>query len=174
MVRVFPSSMNPLSFSFIPRLLLLPLLFLAAVPITAEAHEDTAVTHDAKDGKLERLPEEYLPASFDTAKRVLRIKDHRMEFPPFLKALLPKPEDSEYLFAASWYHNKELMPPYLNIRVKAKGGEFRHAILIDLASLKIFAVTKLTPQADGSVERKPIDLVPWSEEIAKSVSKIEK
>lgn len=164
------SSTNMSSFTFIPRLLLSLALF-AAIP--ARAHEDTAVTHDAKDGKLERLPDQFLPASFDAAKQVLRIKDRKMEFPPFLKAILPKPEDSEYLFAASWYHRKELMPPYLNIRVKAKGGEFRHAILIDLASLRIFGVTKLDKQEDGSIKREAIDLVPHATEIAESVSKAE-
>jgi hypothetical protein len=160
--------MNPLS--SIPRLLL-PLLLFAAIP--AKGHEDTLITREAKTGKLEQLPEQYLPASFDSTKRILRIKDRQMEFPPFLKAILPKAEDSEYLFSASWYHRRELMPPYLNIQVKAKGGEFRHAILIDLETLRIFGVTKLDKKPDGSVTREEIDLAPWATEISQAIIRAE-
>ena len=165
------SSNNMSPFSIIPRLLL-PLLVFAATP--AKAHEDTLITREAKTGKLENLPEQYLPASFDTTKRILRIKDRQMAFPPFLKTILPKAEDSEYLLSASWYHQRELMPPYLNIEVKAKGGEFRHAILIDLETLRIFGVTKLDKKPDGSVTREALDLVPWGKEISRSVSKADR
>lgn len=133
------------------------------------AHEDTIIGLENK--KLVGLPKEYTPAELDLKGFRIRIKDHAMEFSPFLKTLFDQPYDLRIF--ASWYHDRKILPPYLLLRIQPKKKDFRYELLLSLDTLVLLQLSKVLQESDSTTRRLPIALSDAEkEEVKKSIKKI--
>lgn len=97
------------------------------------AHSDTTVRLEHK--KLVGLPKQYTPAELDVNAFRLKIKDHEMEFSPLLKSFFDLPHD--LTLSASWYHESDILPPYLLLHILPKKKDFSFQLLINLDTLDL-------------------------------------
>lgn len=130
---------------------------LVLVASLANAHQDAVLVLEGN--KIVGLPEKYSLATFDVGSKVLIIGDKRLQFPVCLsKYFLPKDDHSVEL-AASWYHEPELLPPYLSIDIRFNKRDYAFQILINMDSLGIIHVEVHTTASSG-LYMHPIDLGP--------------
>jgi hypothetical protein len=133
------------------------------------AHEDTIIGLENK--KLVGLPKEYTPAELDLKDFRIRIKDHAMAFSPSLKSFFDQPHDLRIF--ASWYHDRQILPPYLLLRIQPKKKDFRYEILLSLDTLALVQLSVVLQESDSTTRRLPIALSDAEkEEIRKSIKKI--
>jgi hypothetical protein len=133
------------------------------------AHEDTIIGLENK--KLVGLPKEYTPAELDLKDFRILIKDHAMAFSPLLKSFFDQPYDLKIL--ASWYHDRQVLPPYLLLHIQPKKKDFRYELLLSLDTLVLLQLSKVLQESDSTTRRLPIALSDAEkEEIRKSIKKI--
>ncbi|MFA6176435.1 MAG: hypothetical protein WC765_07645 [Phycisphaerae bacterium] len=127
--------------------------------VQLHAHTDTFL--EFKDKNLVGLPPEYLPATLDLDKGLLRIASGELEFPPFLKGIFNDPTRHSLKISSSWYHDPEGLPPYINIMVTPKGRDFTYTILIDMKKMLIIEVGLELKESDSLTRLVPIDPNCW-------------
>jgi hypothetical protein len=98
------------------------------------AHVDTILA-TSDDGRLEGLPDQYSPASFDSQNYVLSIGIAKLKFPPCVAKYFSAP-NSDIEITASWYHNLELMPPYVAFDITPPSMGFKYHLLFNLNTLE--------------------------------------
>lgn len=106
-------------------------------------HEDTILQLDAY-GNISGLPKEYSPAKFDLDNAYLKIKDKEILFPPCISHYLNFYKNPEIELSASWYHWIDIMPYYINIEISGENKSHRLSIIIDLESLELLEIEKIT------------------------------
>jgi hypothetical protein len=137
----------------------------------SQAHEDTPLK--LEDGKITGLPKKYQPATFDRKEKILSIAGKRLLFPKVLHALftddrvdelfgdpLPvKGHPYQLKFSASWYHEADVLPPYMLIRIEPKDRDYAFELLIDMdrltfieANARIATVGSIPIDLDGVVD----------------------
>jgi hypothetical protein len=103
-------------------------LALGSAALVAHGHQDRLLTL-ADDGAVPGLPAEYaatrLKIEFDRMRPdrvvgiVLTVPGHETRVPPcLLQKILPSSKDRVVL-KGSWYHDLSLMPPYVDVSIKA-------------------------------------------------------
>ena len=130
------------------------------------AHEDTPI--QIKDGALIGLPVKYLPAEFDTTVYRIRIGNHAMNFDPFLKSFFDQPH--ELVISASWYHEPEILPPYIALHTRPRKKDFSYEMLLNLDTLEVIYIFVVLHMDDSSTRDLPIALTDqWKKDIKKSI-----
>lgn len=132
---------------------------LLILPLTLWAHEDTLITLKGKS--LVGLPEKYLPAAFDSEEASLTIAGKKLVLPEFLKDVLEEKDAYTLKLSSSWYHEPEIMPPYILIAVTPKGRHFSYRVLVDMDALKILEVEMELWDTDSSMRTIPVDPAFW-------------
>lgn len=132
------------------------------------AHKDRGI--QLKDDKLIGLPTKYTPAEFNSREFRIRIKDHVMTFSPFLKSLFDEPHDLD--ISASWYHDTDLLPPYLCLRIRPKNKDFSYGLLLNLDTLDLIELYVTLRESESSERHLPIALSETEkQDIRKSIRK---
>jgi len=121
-------------------LLFLTFLFLGN---SKSFHQDTPLKID-KNGNIIGLPKQFGPSKFDLAAKKLRIKDREVVFPKCLQYYFEQHQNPKVYLSASWYHEKRILPYYLNFRIVDKRVNYEYSILVNLETLALIEVSKST------------------------------
>jgi hypothetical protein len=124
-----------------------------------QAHSDTLI--ELKGKSLVGLPERFQPAAFDSEKASLTIAGKELLLPRFLTSVLADKEAYELQLASSWYHDPELLPPYISIDVTPKGRHFTYSVLVDMVGMKILEVEVELKETDSVTRLIPVDPAFW-------------
>ncbi|WP_062615225.1 hypothetical protein [Flammeovirga sp. SJP92] len=116
-------------------------LFLLVNSLTI-AHEDTLLKVDDK-GNIVGLPDQFLPAKFDLDAKKIRIKDTEVTLPKCMSSYIAEHENLEIKITASWYHSKELIPYYMNIKLSDKEGKSGYFLLVGLETLELIEAKEM-------------------------------
>ena len=136
------------------------------------AHQDTIIT--IKNNELVGLPKEYQPAELDLKEYRLRIKDHVMEFCPFIKSLFPDGKPYDLSITSSWYHDRSILPPYISLDIRPQGKNVSHRILFNLDTLDVIEVSKVI-RDERTTQFLPIELSELQkQDIKRSISTVKK
>lgn len=106
-------------------------------------HKDTPLQID-KNGNIIGLPNEYSPAKFDEAEKILQIRNRIIVFPECITEYFEEYKNVKLNLSASWYHSKDIMPFYLNFEISDYSTDYSHSILINLETLELIKVYKET------------------------------
>ncbi|MBN8567283.1 MAG: hypothetical protein J0M25_11190 [Flavobacteriales bacterium] len=123
------------------------LIFVSIILLTNSNFEK--VNHKNKplkiddNGNIIGLPKEFSPATFDVDSKTLVIKDKRISFPECFLFLFGKKNKADIRLSASWYHDKEIMPYYLNFDITPQNKKYEYSILIDLETLELMNTYKV-------------------------------
>jgi hypothetical protein len=124
-----------------------------------QAHSDTLI--ELKGKSLVGLPERFQPAAFDSERASLTIAGKELLLPRFLTSVLADKEAYELQLASSWYHDPELLPPYISIDVTPKGRHFTYSVLVDMVGMKILEVEVELKETDSVTRLIPVDPAFW-------------
>ena len=144
----------------------------------AWGHTDAPL--ELKDGNLRstrehrQIPKEYQPLRYDEKRKLIRIGDHEMELPSFLKSLFTDHQHAKVSFSASWYHDLEELPPYLLVKIEPRDRHFSYHLLLNMKNLTIIDLEVVIDLGRGGTKYLPIDLTAWKEEIAASIKRLNK
>jgi len=135
------------------------------------AHQDSLITLEGVN--LVGLPAEYQPAELDLERYRLRIKNHVMDFSPFVKSLFPEKRDYDFIISSSWYHDRSVLSPYISIHIKPKTRDFSYRILFNMESLSVIEVSVVLTESDNVTRELPINLsVDRKRDIEKSIREV--
>ena len=123
-------------------LIFISIIFLTNSNFEKKNHEDTPLKIDDK-GNIIGLPKKFSPATFDVNTKTLVIKDKRISFPECFLFLFGKKGKADIRLSASWYHDKEIMPYYLNFHINPINKNYGYSILIDLDTLELINAYKI-------------------------------
>ncbi|WAC39024.1 hypothetical protein [Pedobacter sp. SL55] len=110
-------------------------------------HQDTQLKLD-KVGNIIGLPKQYGPAKFDLAAKRLRIRDREVVFPKCLQYYFEQHQNPKVYLSASWYHEKRILPYYLNFRIVDKRVNYEYGMLINLETLELIEVSQSTTEGN--------------------------
>lgn len=88
------------------------------------------------DGRIEDLPADYQPATFDPKTGALRIGKREVVLTPFLRGLFPEDGAYDLQITASWYHDPAEGPYYISFQITPKGKDFSYRFRLDLNTLE--------------------------------------
>jgi len=131
-------------------LILISFLFLTNANVM---HQDTPLQLDEK-GNIFGLPNKFSPAKFDAAEKVLRIRNRILVFPECITDYFEKHKNPKLNLSASWYHSKDIMPYYLNFNISDKKVNYGYTILVDLETLELIYVEKVTKKGNSIYNEK--------------------
>lgn len=97
-------------------------------PAVAHSHEDT--TLHVQGSQIVGLPEQYQPAVFDPSTRTFAIAGTKVLFPECYGNFFPLSADYQIAIHSSWYHDLEMLPPYIAVHLTEGGEERRHFFLM--------------------------------------------
>lgn len=132
---------------------LVTLVVVLIMPIALRAHEDTLISLEGK--ALVNLPKRFQPASFDANEASLTIAGKQLLLPRFLKSVLGDPKSYDLILASSWYHDPELLPPYISIKIAPKGRHFTYRVLVDMSGLRVLGVELELKETDSNTDAIP-------------------
>ena len=124
------------------------------LPSAVLANEDTVIRLEGTN--LIGLPKHYTPAELDPKAIRLRIGSHAMTFSPFLKSLFDEPH--KLRIAASWYHERSTLPPYLALQIQPKKKDFSYTILFDMETLNVIELSVALRESDSTTRHLPVAL----------------
>ena len=144
---------------------LLALMLTVGCSSIAHGHQDMVIEF-LRDGELCGLPAAYEPASLVIPRGdsqgdenvVLRIGNHRIEFPECLSILFKKANRRQIGVSASWYHEPTILPYYISIQLPTRGrskhGTFDGwSILVELDTAKLIRVEAEFESNGGYAQR---------------------
>ena len=107
------------------------------------AHKDTGLELQY-NGSLIGLPNKYEPSSFDLKSFIIEIAQKKIIIPECIKHSIGVTNELNYSIdlSASWYHNLDNFPPYLNISIFPEAGKFEYHLLLNLDSLEFLEAIK--------------------------------
>lgn len=79
-----------------------------------------------------------------------------MEFSPLLRSFFDEPYDLEV--SSSWYHERDILPPYLLLDIHPKKKDFRFQILFALETLSVIEVSVVLQESKTTKQELPIAL----------------
>jgi len=147
------------------------LISVLLISISVQAHKDRLIT--LENECLVGLPNEYQPAQLNLNEGRLRIKNHVMVFPPYIRSLFP--ENRYHLeITSSWYHERSILPPYLSIHIIPDGKDFSYEMLFNMDTLEIIKIEVVIHEAGNTNIRDfPVALSDQQKNaIKESVSKV--
>ena len=114
------------------------------------AHEDTTISVAPDSGALS-VPEEYQPASIvvstsglDTPAVQVTLSGSSLHLPSCLAKLFVYQDSEEFTVSGSWYHDFELLPPYVNIYLplesNAGGGFISYVLVFNLETAELLEI----------------------------------
>ena len=129
----------------------------------ATGHQD-ALVKVSRSGQLVALPEEYQPARLHIPSKqsqhksnvTLRLGASVVEFPPCISRLFYEVKKRQIRVTASWYHDPELLPYYLVIRLsheRSKHAVRGWSLMIDLETAELLRLSELSITNDGNGQR---------------------
>ena len=95
------------------------------------------------------------------AEASLTIAGKELLLPRFLTSVLADKDAFELQLASSWYHDPELLPPYISIDVTPKGRHFTYSVLVDMVGMKILEVEVELKETDSVTRLIPVDPAFW-------------
>lgn len=105
-------------------------------------HKDMIIKLE-KDGSLVGLPSKYSPAHFDSLTFDLKIGKFGAKMPKCVLKNFESYSVSELRFTSSWYHDKTLLPNYIQMEISFEGQNFQYKLLYNLDTLEIFEIEKV-------------------------------
>src|SRR5688500_17134089 len=117
---------------------------LALFPCVLFAHSDARI--ELKHGALVGLPKKYAPAELNVKASRIRVGNHVMTFSPLLQSLFDQPHNLE--ISASWYHDKQILPPYITLLVHPKKKDFSYQILLNLETLQLVELSVILRESE--------------------------
>lgn len=99
------------------------------------AHSDRVIRLSGTN--LVGLPKRYSPATFDVDRKEIVIGTQRLTLAGPLKRFFPNDIPYKLEISASWYHDPNLLPPYLCLAILPEDRDFKYEILLNLDSLEV-------------------------------------
>lgn len=121
---------------------------MAVFSVSVFAHEDTRI--ELQGTKLVGLPKEYSPAELDLKAHRLRIGNHAMRFAAVLGTFFDEPYDLEV--SSSWYHERDLLPPYVLLDIHPKTKDYRFQLLLALDTLELIKASIVLNKTSGATQ----------------------
>lgn len=104
----------------------------------------------------------------------LRIGKRELQLSRFLKALLNQEKPCELTIAASWYHDRSILPPYIALRTEPPNRAFRYEALINLETLELIGVYAHIRESETTMRRLKVDLSEYpSDIVSNSITHLE-
>jgi hypothetical protein len=135
---------------------------------SAFAHEDTVL--ELHGTTLVGLPAEYSPAELDLKARRLRIKDHEMKISALLESFFDEPYDLQVY--GSWYHERDILPPYIGLHIQPKKRDYGFKILLELRTLRLIQATVVLRRESGTTQYLPIALEDFQKKLIRESVRI--
>ncbi|WP_419904929.1 hypothetical protein [Kiloniella sp.] len=132
------------------KLLLIALFTL--ISFRALAHVDTRIKIN-KNGELVGLPKQYQPAKIDRDKGAISLGKNEFLMPDCIRQYFQSPENSELEISGSWYHEFDILPPYINLNILPNDKNYEYSFLFNLNNLTIIEVLIITRPDDRSFYR---------------------
>lgn len=131
---------------------------LLCAAFSSGAHQDRILAIN-KDGSLGGLPEPYIPATLTLKPQtILRIGPRAVTLPECLVAAVAL-RKSQLQVTASWYHERSILPPYINIEVQHSQAEYGYftgfSLLFNLETLALIELKRMTAK-EASQHMDPI------------------
>ena len=79
-----------------------------------------------------------------------------MEFSGLLKSFFDEPYDLEV--SSSWYHDPDILPPYLSLDIRPKKKNFSYQVLFALDTLRVIEVTVVLRESESTTRLLPVAL----------------
>ena len=145
------------------------------LPALSSAHRDTLIPIE-KDGTLARLPKQYQPAKLDIRfergdgdKRVsfvrLTLGAKEVSLPMCVVYLLNSEELSQIRAKGSWYHERGVLPPYLDVEFYDSGYETEksanpgYSLLFNLETAQLIRMdVNIVHEREKSIQSVPVDI----------------
>jgi hypothetical protein len=118
---------------------ILLLSFLLTLQLMSFAHQDTTIEL-SQDGTLVGLPGNYSNAKFDIETFTLSINNKQIVVPDCVKEYFINYENYNIRFAASWYHDPDLLPNYIHMDIITPENPNGCQIFFNLDTLEIFQI----------------------------------
>lgn len=113
-------------------------------------HEDTPITVD-ENGRLVGLPADYQNPVFDLETFTICISDHCIIVPRCVQDYFKSYDNYDINFAASWYHDPDVLPPYLRMSIVTAENPSEIQILLNLKTLEIFQIWEIKIEAKEGI-----------------------
>ena len=107
------------------------------------AHQDRIITLES-NGDLTGLPEQYLPANFNEKTHTLSIAKNTFAMPVCISKYFSFSPDSTLKITSSWYHQRSILPPYINFKISPNDKDYAFSLLIGLDDLAVIEATVTT------------------------------
>lgn len=133
------------------------LIILAFCNAQAFAHQDTIITVD-KTGNMEGLPEAYLPANIDLDKNSISIANNQFDMPRCVSKYFAHHESHKLHVTSSWYHQRSILPPYINFKISPKGKDFEYSLMFELDTLEVIQFQVITHPNEKTTSFHKIDI----------------
>lgn len=117
-------------------------LVILTLSLTANSHQDTIIDIDGV--LLKNLPIQYQPSILDLEAMYLLIGVHRLDFPSCVSKYFRTDSNSKVTAKASWYHEFDLLPPYITIEVQPKNRDYRFDLMFSLDTVRPIEFQVLT------------------------------
>ena len=134
---------------------------------SAFAHRDTPI--ELQGRRLVGLPSTYSPAEFDQKTLRLRIRNHEITLVGIIGTFFEEPH--ELRIFASWYHEREISPPYIGFRIKPKGRDYEFDVVLALDTLRVISATIILHQPHGTLQDLPIELGELQQRVLRQATK---
>jgi len=169
---------NPLKKTLFKRLFAIAAVVIFSY-VTLHANEEDIVTMEGN--KLVGLPAKYAPAELDLKEFRIRIKNHSMDFSPFLKSLFPDKALYDLTITTSCHGRSDptSMPPTIILHIQPKGEDhknrdYEYSIVFNLETLEVKTVYVILHEGYLQKRYLPIELSKeFKRQISESIKTIE-
>ena len=128
-------------------------LILVIFNVPSFSHQDTIIK--IENGMLIGLPEKYNPATINTDSLIIKINDSKLEFPTWFKQHIKSIKNYKLNISASWYHDLNIAPPVINIRLENKLKGFAYIFVFNLDTKEIHSISvRLNHEDDSWINHK--------------------
>jgi hypothetical protein len=115
------------------------------------------------------LPSKYAPAEFDAKALRLRIGRHGITFVGILGTFFEEPHKLE--ISSSWYHDRDLLPPYIVFHIQPRGRDHEFAIMLALDTLRVIEATITLHKPRDTLQHLPIALDQIQQKLIRDATK---
>jgi hypothetical protein len=133
----------------------------------ALAHVDTPI--ELHGTQLIGLPSNYSPAEFDATARRLRIGNHVFTFVGMLESFFEDPH--KLRLSASWYHEADILPPYIVFHIQPRGKDHEFKILLSLDTLRVIEADITLHRPHDTLQHLPIALDEIQQKLIRAATK---
>jgi hypothetical protein len=133
----------------------------------APAHVDTRV--ELEGTRIIGLPSKYSPAEFDAKTLRLRVGRHTITFVGILGTFFEEPHKLQ--ISSSWYHDRDILPPYIVFHIQPRGRDHEFAIMLALDTLRVIETNITLHKPHDTLQHLPVALDQIQQKLIRDATK---